>query len=463
MNKQLTEVSGPKYLQIKETLGEEIAQGVYKVGEKIPSENVLPKRFKVSKMTVVKAIDELVRDGILDRVRGSGTYVSAKSKPVTLNVGLFGDNSWILDEFEREYPEIKLNRIVYSHENIIEVSDNCDIDVFYLTDYAFGYFKAHKRLLDLTEAFEKEIFEEHLFFDEVMRMFEHRRKQYGIPVLFSPLVMYFNKKLFDEAGVAYPEDTWSREEFLAKAKALTMKPDANGIVPSYGFLMSQYRNRWPVYVLQEGGSIMDDDGKTALVGSPEVVAALKWVGELLHKHKVCPVFPYMNDAMSQELFLNNRAAMLMGSYYSIRHFLNLDCCIAPLPMGKCDVTGLIADSLAVSAKCQNVDAAVKLIKFAVSEKIQKKLKLSAFGLPSRKATALSYDDIPEGINSEEYFSFLEFFPKGKGRKLLDVSEPKLLAPFWKHADMVWANMESAESACALAQKEIDELSKENGK
>jgi multiple sugar transport system substrate-binding protein len=456
----LTESTQPKYLQIKETLTEEISKGVYKIGDKIPSENILPKRFDVSKMTVVKAIDEMVREGLLERVRGSGTYVSKNSNRRTLNVGVFGDNLWIFDEFERQNPNIKLNRINYTHENIIEVEENNEIDVFYLTDYAFGFFKAEKKLLDLTEVLEKEIFEEKIFFEKALNAFEYRRKQYAAPILFSPLVMFYNKNLFDQNEVPYPKQGWDNKSFLEKAKALTDVPDEDGVIKRFGFLISQYRNRWPVYVLQEGGCLMDESGSECMVGSTEVEAALKWVADLLHKHNVCPVYPYMNKTLSQQLFLDGKAAMIIESYYSLSSFMknkNLNCGIAPLPKGKKDVTGLISDSLAISEKCNDVKTAAKLLRFALSEDIQARIKKMSRGIPSVKNVANSNENIPDSVSPEDYFMYLDVLPKAQ--KLHNVSKPELLDPFWGHADMVWARMESPTDACAAAEKEIKDLMK----
>lgn len=456
MTEMLAESTQPKYLQIKETLTGEISRGIYKVGDKIPSENILPKRFDVSKMTVVKAIDEMVREGLLERVKGSGTYVSEKSRIRTLNVGIFCDNLWIFDEFERQNPYIKLNRISYTHENIIEVAESNEIDVFYLTDYDFGFFKAKKKFLDLTELLEKEIFENKIFFDKVLNVFEYRRRQYAAPILFSPLVMFYNKNLFDLHNIPYPEKGWDNASFLEKAKAITEKPDKDGVIKRFGFLITQYRNRWPVYVLQEGGRIMNEAGNECMVGSPEVTAALKWVADLLHRHKVSPVYPYLDKRLSQNLFLAGKAGMIIDSYYSFLTFMsnkNMNCGIAPLPKGKHDVTGLISDSLAISKECKDVKTAAKLLRFALSEQVQMGIKANSMGIPSVKDIARSDENIPEGVSSKDYFMFLDVLPKAG--KLHNVSRPDLLNPFWRHADMVWANMESPEDACVAAEKEIN--------
>jgi len=64
------------YIQIRDTLREQIMTGVLKPGEKLPSEDDLAARFGVSRMTVRRGISDLVDMGMLYRRRGVGTIVS---------------------------------------------------------------------------------------------------------------------------------------------------------------------------------------------------------------------------------------------------------------------------------------------------------------------------------------------------------------------------------------------------
>lgn len=66
----------PYYLQIREVIYNKIISGEYKTGEKLPSEDKLAEEFGVSRMTVCKALAELVNNEYLTRIQGSGTYVS---------------------------------------------------------------------------------------------------------------------------------------------------------------------------------------------------------------------------------------------------------------------------------------------------------------------------------------------------------------------------------------------------
>ncbi len=77
--------SQPKYLQIIESLRQNIEAGRYRNGVRLPSEAELMRRFGVSRMTVVKAMQHLQQEGVLVRRAGSGTYASDASpnqKPV---------------------------------------------------------------------------------------------------------------------------------------------------------------------------------------------------------------------------------------------------------------------------------------------------------------------------------------------------------------------------------------------
>ena len=64
-----------KYEIIKRDIIQEIETGIFKAGEKIYSENDLKSKYSVSNTTVVKALNDLVNEGILIRRQGKGTFV----------------------------------------------------------------------------------------------------------------------------------------------------------------------------------------------------------------------------------------------------------------------------------------------------------------------------------------------------------------------------------------------------
>ncbi len=66
----------PLYQQIKNVISQKISEGRWQAGQKIPSENELVDSLDVSRMTVNRALRELTREGLLNRVHGLGTFVS---------------------------------------------------------------------------------------------------------------------------------------------------------------------------------------------------------------------------------------------------------------------------------------------------------------------------------------------------------------------------------------------------
>lgn len=79
-----------KHVQVREYLRGLIGSGL-SVGEAIPSERALCQRFEVSRMTVRQAVDALVVEGLLERVQGKGTFVSAAKVDFQLRLTSFGE------------------------------------------------------------------------------------------------------------------------------------------------------------------------------------------------------------------------------------------------------------------------------------------------------------------------------------------------------------------------------------
>ena len=69
----------PLYYQIKEHLKQQINEGILKKGEKLPTELWISQAYKASRVTVRRAIDELVQEGVVERKKGQGVYVSTSS------------------------------------------------------------------------------------------------------------------------------------------------------------------------------------------------------------------------------------------------------------------------------------------------------------------------------------------------------------------------------------------------
>lgn len=78
MSEAVAKTDHPLYQQVKEHLKQQIREGVWREGGRIPSESELMAAFGTSRMTVNRAVRELSAEGWLDRIQGAGTFVAGQ-------------------------------------------------------------------------------------------------------------------------------------------------------------------------------------------------------------------------------------------------------------------------------------------------------------------------------------------------------------------------------------------------
>lgn len=75
------QASPPKYAVVANTIEKRITRGTYRAGMRIPSEQQLMAEFEVSRPTVVRALEILARDGLINAQQGRGRFVRAGGRP----------------------------------------------------------------------------------------------------------------------------------------------------------------------------------------------------------------------------------------------------------------------------------------------------------------------------------------------------------------------------------------------
>jgi GntR family transcriptional regulator len=82
----------PLYVQLAERIRDQIRDGVIKIGDALPSERELSEAIGISRVTVRRAIETLLREGLLSRKHGSGTYIAPRiEQPAALLAGFSAD------------------------------------------------------------------------------------------------------------------------------------------------------------------------------------------------------------------------------------------------------------------------------------------------------------------------------------------------------------------------------------
>lgn len=193
--------------------------------------------------------------------------------------------------------------------------------------------------------------------------------QYLLPKDFTPLAVYYNKRLFDEAGVPYPKDGWTWEQFLETAQKLT-KTDAAGATTQWGVqLPGAWTTGFEYWVAAAGGSLISEDGAqfTGYMDSPQVQQAVQFYADLYNKHKVAPLPADMNAfGGGNSEFDNGTAAMRIFGRWpqsGMRENPNIDLGVVGMPAGEDRANVLFWGGFGISALSENPEAAWRFLRF----------------------------------------------------------------------------------------------------
>ncbi len=90
---------------------------------------------------------------------------------------------------------------------------------------------------------------------------------FGLPRDFQTIVLYYNKAMFDAVGVAYPDDTWTLDDFRAASKALTLDNDGDGKTDQWGVSTEVWDMEpfWGPIVYAYGGKVLSEDYSQTLM------------------------------------------------------------------------------------------------------------------------------------------------------------------------------------------------------
>ena len=137
----------------------------------------------------------------------------------------------------------------------------------------------------------------------------------GFPALVDNISLLYNKTVFDNAGVAYPTDQWTWDDFRAAAKQLT---SASNQIYGYAYSVSGSEETtwqfWP-HLWQNGGKILTDDQKKSAFASPEGEQALEFLRAMAQDDK--SVYLDQTDTKFGQLFAANRIGMITSGPWQL--------------------------------------------------------------------------------------------------------------------------------------------------
>ena len=344
-------------------------------------------------------------------IAGCATTPAADG-PVTITYTNFISNGGneenlqtIVDAFEAENPNITVEVTTLPYGDYgtalqTDLAAGTVSDVFDIEFSNYAAFQANGVLAPL------EVSDAGSYRPSLLEAYSTGGTPYALPSSFSAVVLYFNKDLFDAAGLDYPTSdwTWADEE----AAAITLTDQANGV----------FGNHQPVSffeyykaVAQSGGEFLNADRTAVAFNTPEGLEAAEW---LVGKSGV--TMPTIEQGQGTpdfdtNLFKEGKLAMM---HTGIRIFgavadVPFGWDIAVEPGNTKQASAVFSNALGVSAASENIEAATKWAEFLTSSTTMVDVRLdSGWELPpiSNEAKLATYLDKTNPANRQAVFDSL---------------------------------------------------------
>lgn len=356
----------------------------------------------------------------------------------------------VIDAFTQKFPQIKIKTNVAEGDPVQELqtqfAGGAGPDVMMAWELSYSGLAERGLYADLGEIikndsdFTSKVVPDHV--PALLDMFKWKGKQYVLPEQYAGVVLYYNKKLFADAGLAVPskdwkDTSWNYAKFLETAQALTKK-DANGKVAQYGFV-----DPWwaplsaTVWATSNGGNWFDQyvNPTKSTITDPKLVEGIQFYADLANKHHVAPTADESQAQSGPDLFMSGKAAMaLVGHWFypafSAKEGLDFDVGVIPVgPQGSTPKTDLGSTGLAISATTKYHDQAWEFVKFATGPEGQKIVAESGLFVPVLKSIGKS----DAFLKAHTKIQNAQVFTEG-----LENSVPLPISPVWNQVSDIWA-------------------------
>lgn len=332
-------------------------------------------------------------------------------------------------------------------------------DVFWMHTNEAQRYMSNDILLDLTDKIAaSDVLEMDKFPDEIKEFYKYDGKTYAVPKDIDTIALWYNKTMFDEAGLDYPDDTWTWDDFYEAALKLT-KPDGS----QYGWAMNPSNDQDGFYniIYSMGGYVISDDKKSSGYDDPNTIRAMEFVQKAVQN--VMPPYEVMAETGTDVLLSSGQIAMLpQGSWmvpgFKENEYIAENCDVAILP--KDAETGKrvsIYNGLgwAASAKTKNPEAAWKLIEWFGRRDMQEKQAELGVTMAAYEGVSDVWKNCTDKFNLQPYLDMLDdtdglvFRP---GSRATVTWTNAVVAKF----KLLWSGYEDAETACKNAAEVMNE-------
>jgi len=243
----------------------------------------------------------------------------------------------------------------------------------------------------------------------IVKLYEVEGVNYAIPKDFDTVGLIYSKKMFDTAGIPYPDDTWDWDKLLEVAKKLTN--ESQGV---FGFAakardQSGYWNT----IYQNNGYVINDAKTKSGFDTPETIEAVQFWYDLIHKHHVSPTVEQMADTKARVMFVSEKVAMYyMGSWRAAWLAKGevtkeiADIAVMPKKARRATIYNGLGNSIAAATK--NPEEAWKFVKFMGSKEGNIVQAKAGCAIPAFKGSQQPWIDAQPLFNVKAFAEMIDY-------------------------------------------------------
>lgn len=345
---------------------------------------------------------------------------STEDEAVELTFSVWGDPAelevlqQIVDDFHAENPNISVTVTVSDWDTYWDklqttLAAGNPPDVFAMDAPLYLDYQSRGVLLNLDPLIEADNFDLDPFYDVALECYATGDGYYGLPRDVQSSVMYYNKDMFDEAGVPYPDETWTWDTLVEQGQKLVKDRDGDGNIDQYALWADLYDMElyWGAAIWQNGGEILSDDFSRTLIAEPAAMETWQFIHDLIFEYSIMPT-PSVAEQFGDP-FESGNAAMTPAGHWVVPYYsgVDFDWDVAPLPMGKERVSIVNSVGFVIAKDTDYPEESWQFLKYLTGEAGQQKVTALGLGIPTLESIANSDAYLKQETKDIDHALFLE--------------------------------------------------------
>jgi multiple sugar transport system substrate-binding protein len=339
-------------------------------------------------------------------------------------------------DFNELYPDVTVNLDVtpwaqYWTKLQTQAEGGTLADVFWMNGPNFELYASNGLIEPLDGLVEAGAIDPANYPDIVADSYTYDGTLYGVPKDYTTVVMYYNKAVFDRAGVDLPTSEWTWDDFREASVAISDALASEGV---YGAVMP-YSGQSAYYntIFQADGFVISDDKKSSGFGEPEAIEGLQYLADLVADGGM-PSPAQVADTPAVKWYVSGKAAMYWSGTWSIAEVqasdVAADTDLIDLPTGEVQATNVLGLANVISAESKNPDAAAAFAAYLGSEEAQRTQGALGAANPAFIGAGDSFIDFVPEWNLEVFVDSVDYaraYPVSRNTAEWNALEGELLA------------------------------------